>query len=161
MQHSSTADPVFALRSVPRLNESVTEPCVLDLVLHTFGSIEFSLVFVCGQSVSEFLWDILPASIQFPVMPKRAQYARFGQENGKLTGATACCISESTVAFRCPSGDPRCPSGCWSFAARCALRLGPTGGSQRGCRQALSRSRRLLKGERCRDGGQKKHRKSK
>ena len=59
----------------------VTEPCVL---LHTFGSIEVSLVFVCGQSVSEFLWDRLRASIKFPVMPKRAQYARFSEEAGKL-----------------------------------------------------------------------------
>ena len=43
-------------------------------VLRTFGSVEFSLVFICGQSVSEFLSDGLPASFQFPVMPKHAQY---------------------------------------------------------------------------------------
>eukprot|EP01043_Picozoa_sp_COSAG02_P011866 COSAG02_NODE_444_length_22204_cov_21.041167_6_plen_235_part_00 len=41
---------------------------------------DFSLVFICAQSVSEFLWDRLRASIQFPVMPKRAQYARFSGE---------------------------------------------------------------------------------
>ena len=54
------------------------EPCVL----HTFGSVDFPLGFICGQSVSEFLRDGLPASIQFPVMPKHAQYARFGGETG-------------------------------------------------------------------------------
>ena len=53
-------------------------------VLRTFGGVDFSLTFICGQSVSEFLWDRLPASIQFPVMPKRAQYARF---SGELTSA--------------------------------------------------------------------------
>eukprot|EP01043_Picozoa_sp_COSAG02_P017883 COSAG02_NODE_821_length_16794_cov_42.795747_5_plen_117_part_00 len=53
-----------------------TEPCVL----RTFGGVDFSLVFICVQSVSEFLWDRLRASIQFPVMPKRAQYARFSGE---------------------------------------------------------------------------------
>eukprot|EP01043_Picozoa_sp_COSAG02_P091553 COSAG02_NODE_28263_length_592_cov_7.490872_1_plen_67_part_01 len=51
----------------------VTELCVL----RTFGGVDFSLIFVCAQSVPEFLWDRLRASIQFPVMPKRAQYARF------------------------------------------------------------------------------------
>ena len=54
----------------------VTELCVL----RTFGGVDFSLVFICAQSVSEFLWDRLRASIQFPVMPKRAQYARFSGE---------------------------------------------------------------------------------
>eukprot|EP01043_Picozoa_sp_COSAG02_P035637 COSAG02_NODE_2564_length_8524_cov_19.738398_2_plen_62_part_00 len=54
----------------------ITELCVL----RTFGGVDFSLVFICVQSVSEFLWDRLRASIQFPVMPKRAQYARFSGE---------------------------------------------------------------------------------
>eukprot|EP01043_Picozoa_sp_COSAG02_P069965 COSAG02_NODE_12209_length_1580_cov_1.773126_1_plen_154_part_10 len=31
----------------------VTEPCVL----RTFGGVDFSLVFICAQSVSECLWD--------------------------------------------------------------------------------------------------------
>eukprot|EP01047_Picozoa_sp_COSAG01_P114261 COSAG01_NODE_42933_length_435_cov_0.535714_1_plen_52_part_01 len=43
----------------------VTELCVL----RTSGGVDFSLVFICAQSVSEFLWDRLRASIQFPVMP--------------------------------------------------------------------------------------------
>eukprot|EP01043_Picozoa_sp_COSAG02_P008786 COSAG02_NODE_287_length_25647_cov_245.259316_11_plen_49_part_00 len=46
----------------------VTELCVL----RTFRGVDFSLVFLCVQSVPEFLWDRLRASIQFPVMPKRA-----------------------------------------------------------------------------------------
>ena len=54
----------------------VTELCVLG----TFGGVEFSLTFICAQSVPEFLWNRLRASIQFPVMPKRAQYARFSGE---------------------------------------------------------------------------------
>eukprot|EP01043_Picozoa_sp_COSAG02_P013745 COSAG02_NODE_555_length_20407_cov_11.072878_14_plen_146_part_00 len=41
----------------------------------------FHWFFICVQSVSEFLWDGLHASIEFPVMPKHAQYARFGGEN--------------------------------------------------------------------------------
>eukprot|EP01043_Picozoa_sp_COSAG02_P037203 COSAG02_NODE_2775_length_8040_cov_9.109365_8_plen_123_part_00 len=51
----------------------VTELCVL----RTFEGVDFSLIFVCAQYVPEFLWDRLRASIQFPVMLKRAQYARF------------------------------------------------------------------------------------
>eukprot|EP01043_Picozoa_sp_COSAG02_P031194 COSAG02_NODE_2024_length_10084_cov_130.539509_11_plen_128_part_00 len=54
----------------------VNELCVL----RTFGGVDFSLGFICVQSVPEFLWDRLRASIQFPVMPKRAQYARFSGE---------------------------------------------------------------------------------
>eukprot|EP01043_Picozoa_sp_COSAG02_P109730 COSAG02_NODE_45827_length_353_cov_6.322835_1_plen_77_part_10 len=50
----------------------ITELCVL----RAFGGADFSLIFICAQSVPEFLWDRLRASIQFPVMPKRAQYAR-------------------------------------------------------------------------------------
>eukprot|EP01043_Picozoa_sp_COSAG02_P025636 COSAG02_NODE_1447_length_12575_cov_8.479400_4_plen_105_part_00 len=49
-------------------------------VLRTFGGGDFSLIFIGAQSVSEFLWDRLRASIKFPVMPKRAQYARFSGE---------------------------------------------------------------------------------
>eukprot|EP01043_Picozoa_sp_COSAG02_P020211 COSAG02_NODE_992_length_15399_cov_164.326797_1_plen_105_part_00 len=59
---------------------SSTELCVL----RTFGGVDFSLIFICVQSVSEFLWDRLRASSQFPVMPKRAQYARFSGENGTI-----------------------------------------------------------------------------
>eukprot|EP01043_Picozoa_sp_COSAG02_P025635 COSAG02_NODE_1447_length_12575_cov_8.479400_3_plen_93_part_00 len=54
----------------------VAELCVL----RTFGGADFSLIFIGAQSVSEFLWDRLRASIQFPVVPKRAQYARFSGE---------------------------------------------------------------------------------
>eukprot|EP01043_Picozoa_sp_COSAG02_P000642 COSAG02_NODE_12_length_58022_cov_242.077379_25_plen_143_part_00 len=57
-------------------NDFVTELCVL----RTFGGVDFSLIFICAQSVPEFLWDRLRASIQFHVMPKRAQYARFSGE---------------------------------------------------------------------------------
>ena len=62
-------------------------------VLRTFGSVDFSLVFICVQSVSEFLWDGLHASIEFPVMPKHAQYARFGGELDTLQSR------ESAVLF--------------------------------------------------------------
>eukprot|EP01043_Picozoa_sp_COSAG02_P008488 COSAG02_NODE_273_length_26316_cov_13.661060_6_plen_103_part_00 len=48
--------------------------------MRTVRGVDFSLCFICVQSVSEFLWDRLRASIQFPVMPKRAQYARFSGE---------------------------------------------------------------------------------
>ena len=54
----------------------VAELCVL----RTFGGVDFSLIFICAQSVPEVLWDRLRASIQFPVVPKRAQYARFSGE---------------------------------------------------------------------------------
>eukprot|EP01043_Picozoa_sp_COSAG02_P053896 COSAG02_NODE_6020_length_3870_cov_25.718377_3_plen_235_part_00 len=54
----------------------VTELCVL----RTFGGVDFSLIFICAQSVPEFLWDRLRASIQFQLVPKRAQYARFSGE---------------------------------------------------------------------------------
>eukprot|EP01043_Picozoa_sp_COSAG02_P032887 COSAG02_NODE_2216_length_9487_cov_916.793460_4_plen_91_part_00 len=54
----------------------VTELCVL----RTFGGVNVSLTFICAQTVPEFLWDRLRASTQFPVMPKRAQYARFSGE---------------------------------------------------------------------------------
>ena len=74
-----------------RLGASIEFPCLPDrahssatrivctelCVLRTFGGIDFSLVFIRWQSVSEFLWDRLRASIQFPVMPKRAPHARF------------------------------------------------------------------------------------
>ena len=59
----------------------VTELCVL----RTFGGVYFSLIFICAQSVPEFLWDRLRASIQFPVLPKRAQYARFSALSSKPT----------------------------------------------------------------------------
>eukprot|EP01043_Picozoa_sp_COSAG02_P048535 COSAG02_NODE_4776_length_4989_cov_8.197327_2_plen_157_part_00 len=58
----------------------VTELCVL----RTFGGVDFSLTFICAQSVPEFLWDRLRATIQFPVMPKRAQYARFSGDHARL-----------------------------------------------------------------------------
>ena len=44
------------------------------------GVSTFHWFFICAQSVPEFLWDRLRASIQFTVMPKRAQYARFSGE---------------------------------------------------------------------------------
>ena len=69
----------FSVESEIRVLMFVAELCVL----RTFGGVDFSLVFICAQSVSEFLWDRLRASIQFPVVPKRAQYARF-------SGETAC-----------------------------------------------------------------------
>eukprot|EP01043_Picozoa_sp_COSAG02_P009991 COSAG02_NODE_345_length_24135_cov_6.425404_5_plen_94_part_00 len=53
---------------IPPLRRVVAELCVL----RTFGGVDFSLVFICVQSVPEFLWDRLRASIQFPLMPKRA-----------------------------------------------------------------------------------------
>eukprot|EP01043_Picozoa_sp_COSAG02_P042534 COSAG02_NODE_3623_length_6455_cov_5.274544_6_plen_54_part_01 len=46
-------------------------------VLRAFGGLDFSLIFIRAQSVPEFLWERLRASIQFPPMPKRAQHARF------------------------------------------------------------------------------------
>ena len=55
----------------------VTELCVL----RTFGGPDFSLIFICPQYVPEFLRDRLRASIQFNVMPKRAQYARVSGED--------------------------------------------------------------------------------
>ena len=66
-KHGNTPTEVLVL---------VAELCVL----RTFGGVDFSLIFICAQSVPEFLWDRLRASIQFPVMPKRAQYARFSGE---------------------------------------------------------------------------------
>eukprot|EP01043_Picozoa_sp_COSAG02_P043709 COSAG02_NODE_3833_length_6173_cov_11.264076_4_plen_185_part_00 len=68
-----TAHP---MQGMLRENMFVSELCVL----RTFGSADFSLVFICAQSVPEFLWDRLRASIQFPVMPESAQYARFRGE---------------------------------------------------------------------------------
>ena len=63
----------------------VTELCVL----RTFGGVDFSLVFICVQSVSEFLWDGLHASIEFLVMPNHAQYARFGGEYGNTNNTSS------------------------------------------------------------------------
>ena len=54
-------------------------------IAHVWG-VDFSLVFICAQSVPEFLWDRLRASIQFPAMPKRAQYARFSGEHRDFHG---------------------------------------------------------------------------
>eukprot|EP01043_Picozoa_sp_COSAG02_P050760 COSAG02_NODE_5257_length_4492_cov_6.276121_5_plen_70_part_00 len=59
---------VFTQR-VGGLRMFVAELCVL----RTFGCVDFSLTFTCAQSVPEFLWDRLRASIQFTLMPKRAQ----------------------------------------------------------------------------------------
>ena len=72
----------------------VTELCVL----RTFEGVDFSLIFICAQSVPEFLWDRLRASIQFPVMPKRAQYARFSGESMHVGNRTP-------VLFRPVSND--------------------------------------------------------
>eukprot|EP01043_Picozoa_sp_COSAG02_P023051 COSAG02_NODE_1219_length_13812_cov_108.713629_4_plen_161_part_00 len=60
---------------IVKIRVFVTELCVL----RRFGGVDFSLIFICAQSVPEFLWDRLRASIQFPVIPKRAQYARLVQ----------------------------------------------------------------------------------
>eukprot|EP01043_Picozoa_sp_COSAG02_P017749 COSAG02_NODE_812_length_16908_cov_238.494319_5_plen_122_part_00 len=49
----------------------------------------FHWFFICVQSVSEFLWDGLRASIEFPFMPKHAQYARFGGDYPTAAGAGA------------------------------------------------------------------------
>eukprot|EP01043_Picozoa_sp_COSAG02_P022216 COSAG02_NODE_1149_length_14210_cov_40.850542_3_plen_296_part_00 len=83
----------------------VTELCVL----RTFGSVNFSLVFICGQSVSEFLWERLPASIQFQLITKRAQYARF---SGERVRPYIHCIS--TVAP--PDFHELCPVLCLKYA---------------------------------------------
>ena len=72
----------------------VTELCVL----RTFGGVDFSLVFICVQSVSEFLWDGLHASIEFPITPKHAQDARFGGENG-LRFLTPAGTRKTTIGF--------------------------------------------------------------
>eukprot|EP01043_Picozoa_sp_COSAG02_P055877 COSAG02_NODE_6546_length_3503_cov_2.314336_2_plen_75_part_00 len=61
------------MRNTVEFHSIPTEPCVL----RTFGGVDFSLFFICAQSVSEFLWDRLRARLEFPIMPKRAQYARF------------------------------------------------------------------------------------
>eukprot|EP01043_Picozoa_sp_COSAG02_P035104 COSAG02_NODE_2492_length_8691_cov_45.293412_13_plen_102_part_00 len=76
----------------------VAELCVL----RTFGGVDFSLIFICAQSVPEFLWDRLRASIQFLVMPKRAQYmyqyARFsGEFSHRFGNSVANSIDESTL----------------------------------------------------------------
>ena len=54
--------------AVGRIRTVVAELCGL----RTFGGIDLSLGFICGQSVSEFLWDRLRAIILFTFMPKRA-----------------------------------------------------------------------------------------
>eukprot|EP01043_Picozoa_sp_COSAG02_P006221 COSAG02_NODE_175_length_31226_cov_95.275934_18_plen_112_part_00 len=80
---TSTVDLVGSYYDSSRstVNRSTIVLLVTELwVLRTFGGVDFSLIFICAQSVPEFLWDRLRASIQFPVMPKRAQYARFSGE---------------------------------------------------------------------------------
>ena len=69
-------------QAAPRENQVWATIFIAELcVLRTSGGVNFSLVFICVQSVSEFLWDGLHASTEFPVMPKHAQYAaRFGGE---------------------------------------------------------------------------------
>eukprot|EP01043_Picozoa_sp_COSAG02_P013406 COSAG02_NODE_536_length_20657_cov_91.744041_9_plen_110_part_00 len=74
--------------------EFVTELCGL----RTFGGVDFSLIFICAQSVSEFLWDRLRASTQFPVMPKRAQYARL-VERKKATIPRRLILTTSQMCF--------------------------------------------------------------
>eukprot|EP01043_Picozoa_sp_COSAG02_P028746 COSAG02_NODE_1757_length_11046_cov_9.787613_6_plen_81_part_00 len=54
-------------------------------------------MFICAQSVSEFLWDRLRASIEFTDIPERAQYARFG--------GTVCTRGEGMVIL-CNPRDP-------------------------------------------------------
>ena len=87
----------------------VAELCAL----RTFGGVDFSLVFICAQSVSEFLWDRLRASIQFPVMPKRAQYARFSGESHQWW-----------IAYR-PHSPLRVQVFHWEFADRFGLEQSP------------------------------------
>eukprot|EP01043_Picozoa_sp_COSAG02_P010114 COSAG02_NODE_350_length_24063_cov_47.131447_12_plen_226_part_00 len=72
----SSRHPVLYRSFVPK-STFLTELCVL----RTFGGVDFSLIFICAQSVPEFLWDRLRASIQFTVIPKRAQYGRFSGEH--------------------------------------------------------------------------------
>ena len=61
--------------------ESLHQFCYRTVrIAHVWG-VNFSLIFICAQSVPEFLWERLRATIQFPVIPKRAQYARFGGEH--------------------------------------------------------------------------------
>ena len=72
----------------------VTELCA------SFGGVDFSLGFICVQSVSEFLWDRLRASIQFPVMPKRAQYARFSGEHSRALIYNSCTRTVQPVGFQ-------------------------------------------------------------
>eukprot|EP01043_Picozoa_sp_COSAG02_P039995 COSAG02_NODE_3202_length_7181_cov_25.177210_2_plen_101_part_00 len=73
----NTHSSVTKVVSTVQLYVFVAELCVL----RTFGGLDFLLFFICAQSVSEFLWDRLRASIQFHVMPKRTQYARFSGES--------------------------------------------------------------------------------
>ena len=68
--------PAGTQHTVQEIRVFVAELCVL----RTFGGVDFSLTFICTQSVPDFLWDRLRASIQFYVIPKRAQYARFSGE---------------------------------------------------------------------------------
>ena len=78
-----------------------TELCVL----RTFGGVDFSLVFICAQSVPEFLWDRLHASIQFPLIPKRAQYARFSGEFISTQYSAKNLVKSSGIpAFYAPLG---------------------------------------------------------
>eukprot|EP01043_Picozoa_sp_COSAG02_P000569 COSAG02_NODE_10_length_59045_cov_19.973365_18_plen_219_part_00 len=82
------------LSEIQRLNclaVFIAELCVL----RTFGGVDFSLVFICAQPVSEFVWNRLHASIEFPVMPKRAQYARF-------SGEYPCAIFRSSILSQAP-----------------------------------------------------------
>ena len=74
-----------------RLPGFVAELCVL----RTFEGVDFSLMFICAQSIPEFLWDRLRASIQFHVMPKRAHYARFSGEGGRWNHALGTMHGET------------------------------------------------------------------
>eukprot|EP01043_Picozoa_sp_COSAG02_P031532 COSAG02_NODE_2063_length_9965_cov_116.411920_12_plen_93_part_00 len=79
---SSHQPRVTACRMVGNFSTVSSDTFVTELcVLRTFGGVDFSLIFICAQYVPDFLWDRLPGSIQFPVMPKRAQYARFSWEH--------------------------------------------------------------------------------
>ena len=63
------------------------------------GGLGTVTVITRGQSVSEFLRDGLPASIQFPVMPKHAQYARFGGECSRQTGYSVLVLTYRLPAY--------------------------------------------------------------
>eukprot|EP01043_Picozoa_sp_COSAG02_P093615 COSAG02_NODE_30119_length_556_cov_17.564551_1_plen_156_part_00 len=58
-------------------------------IAHVWGCRLFADFHLRAQYVPEFLWDRLRASIQFPVMPKRAQYARFSGDYGNCHNLAA------------------------------------------------------------------------
>eukprot|EP01043_Picozoa_sp_COSAG02_P037863 COSAG02_NODE_2874_length_7845_cov_4.528660_4_plen_109_part_00 len=92
----------------------VAELCVL----RTFGVSTFHLFLSARNMSLNFIWDRLPASIQFPVMTKRAQYARF---SGECTCTLYChgtWVVKSSSRPVSSIGIPKCvrfPIGKWKF----------------------------------------------